>query len=260
MPCLSAATTRLFLYVRPLETPLDSALEQAYLSILSPSEVARNARLATLALRQRDLQARSLVRCALSLHAPLAPKDWKFSQSKHGKPSIALCHGDLAQWQFNLSDSENIAVIAICQKRAVGVDVESSTVADELLDSPLILSIRERASLQKLPLAERRRRFLDHWTIKEAYLKARGLGIASMPLDTIAPDFEYPGRIRFTELTNNKSPDTDWLFLQFDTGQHGRVSVCLEETAPPVADLMLFVPLRRPPQRLNWRLLRSSCY
>jgi 4'-phosphopantetheinyl transferase len=250
--------SRLFLYVNPLETPLDSALERAYLSIISPLEGARNARFATPVLRQRDLQARALVRCALSLHAPLAPEDWVFSRSEHGKPSIAPCHGDLTRWQFNLSDSENVAVVAICQDRAVGVDIELSPVADELLDSPMILSPQERASLQKLPLAERRRRFLDHWTVKEAYLKARGLGIASIPLDTIAPNFEDPGRIRFPELASDQQPDADWLFLQFDTGEYGPVSVCLEETVSPITDLALFMPLRCPPQKLNWRLLHSS--
>jgi 4'-phosphopantetheinyl transferase len=115
--------------------------------------------------------------------------------------------------------------------------------------------------LKKLPLAERPRRFLDHWTIKEAYLKARELGIASMPLGTIAPNLEEPGRIRFPELASNKQLDADWLFLQFDTGGgHGTVSVCLEGTVPIIADLALFIPLRHPPQRLNWRLLRSSHY
>ena len=250
--------SRLFLYVSPLDVPLDSALEQAYLSIISPSEAVRNARFATPALRQRDLQTRALVRCALSLHAPLAPKDWKFSQSEYGKPLIAACHGDLTHWQFNLSDSEHVAVIAICKSRAVGVDIELSPVADELLNSPLILSPHERASLKKLPLSERRRRFLDHWTVKEAYLKACGLGIASVPLGTIAPNFEEPGRIRFPEFASDKQADTDWLFLQLDMCKYGTVSVCLEGTVPPITDLALFMPLRCPPQRLNWRLLRSS--
>jgi 4'-phosphopantetheinyl transferase len=242
----------------PLETPLDSEIEHAYLSMISPSEAARNARFATPVLRQRDLQARALVRCALSLHAPLAPKDWKFSQSKYGKPSIAPCHDDLTHWQFNLSDSENVAVMAICQKLAIGVDIELSTVTDELLDSPLIFSPCERVSLKKLPLAERRRRFIEHWTIKEAYLKARGLGIGSVPLDTIAPSLDEPGQIRFHEAPGDKSPDTGWLFLQFDMSEYGIVSVCLEGTVAPIINLTLFIPLRCPPRKLNLRLLRSS--
>jgi|GEM_PF-5993822 len=257
---VAAQQSRLFLYVSPLETPLDPELEQAYLSIISPSEAARNARLATSVLRQRDLQARALVRCALSLHAPPAPKDWQFSQSKLGKPSIASCHNELTHWQFNISDSENVAVVAICQDRKVGVDIELSTVADELLDSAMILSPHERTSLKKLPLPERRRRFLDHWMVKEAYLKARGLGIASMPLYAIAPNFEEPGRIRFPKLlASDQQPDADWLFMQFDMNVHGVVSVCLEGTAFPITNLALFIPLRYPPQRLNWRLLRSTC-
>jgi 4'-phosphopantetheinyl transferase len=174
-----------------------------------------------------------------------------------GKPVIASCHDDLARWQFNLSGSRNMVVVAICKGRAVGVDIELSAVANELLDSPLIFSLCERASLQKLPLDERKRRFLDHWAIKEAYLKASGKGM-SIPLNSIAPDFGEPGRIRFSAIGGDEPLHANWTFMQLDVSGHGTVSICLEGTAMPATELALFMPFNSPPRNLSFRILRRS--
>jgi 4'-phosphopantetheinyl transferase len=252
----SSSRPRLFLYVSPFEATLEPELARAYLSLLSPPEAARNARFATPELRRRDLQARALVRCALSLHAASAPADWQFTESAYGKPMIASPHRELVQWQFNLSHSERVAVMAICKGYVVGVDVESGAATDELLNSPLIFSPLERASLRRLPLAERGRRFLEHWTIKEAYLKARGLGL-SIPPHTFALNLDEPGRISFPENPGGQSLEAGWVFQEFDAGEYGIVSVCIEGTAAPLTELALFAPLRSRPLKLDWRLVRS---
>lgn len=150
-----------------------------------------------------------------------------------------------------------MAVIAICKGHAVGVDIELSTVADELLDSAMIFSLDERTSLRKLPLNARRHRFLDHWTMKEAYLKACGVGI-SIPLNTVALNFEEPGRVFFSKTSGDQLPDTDWVFMQLDMGDYGKVAVCLEGVVAPITKLARFVPLRFPPQDLDFRLLRHG--
>jgi 4'-phosphopantetheinyl transferase len=43
----------------------------------------------------------------------------------------------------------------------------------------------ERAALAALPAAAQPRRFIELWTLKEAYIKARGLGL-SLPLERIS--------------------------------------------------------------------------
>jgi 4'-phosphopantetheinyl transferase len=43
----------------------------------------------------------------------------------------------------------------------------------------------ENAALARLPPADRRRRFFEYWTLKEAYVKARGTGL-TIPLAHVA--------------------------------------------------------------------------
>jgi 4'-phosphopantetheinyl transferase len=50
----------------------------------------------------------------------------------------------------------------------------------------------ESSALEALATPARVRRFVELWTLKEAYLKARGLGL-SIPLDAIA--FEVSGEL-----------------------------------------------------------------
>ena len=80
----------------------------------------------------------------------------------------------------------------------VGIDVES---ADRLAE-PKNLATRffspdEVERLQACAPAEQRVRFTELWTLKEAFLKALGVGLA-MPLGAMSFDLRDSGSIRFT--------------------------------------------------------------
>ena len=74
------------------------------------------------------------------------------------------------------------------------MDVESFSRAEEIVPlAPRVFSAAERAQLDALPAAERPDRALSLWTLKEAYIKARGMGL-SLPLQEISFLFEGEGR------------------------------------------------------------------
>ena len=78
----------------------------------------------------------------------------------------------------------------------------------------------EAAALRRVDASDRPARFLEYWTLKESYIKARGLGLAiplasfSFDLPPAAPD---DIRIRFTSAVDDDA--TRW---QFSVDRFGR--------------------------------------
>ena len=77
---------------------------------------------------------------------------------------------DFPDWHFNVAHSSHVAIIAIVRGRAVGVDIER--VRPNAI-VPNALAPGERAANDE--------EFLQLWTLKEAFLKARGDGLRLAP-------------------------------------------------------------------------------
>jgi 4'-phosphopantetheinyl transferase len=132
--------------------------------------------------RHLFLLTRGVVRQTLSRYANVAPEDWRFAVGSHGKPHIArpCVAPPLA---FNLSNTEGMVACAVTRGAAVGVDVEhTGRIGDPMHIADNFFSARELRDLHALPPSRQRERFFAYWTLKEAYIKARGLGLA-LPLD-----------------------------------------------------------------------------
>jgi 4'-phosphopantetheinyl transferase len=126
--------------------------------------------------RDRFIAARAALRRVLGGYLGRAPAELEFAYSAHGKPSI----GGLA---FNVSHSNELALIAVTRGREVGVDIEWHRPD---VDIPSVarssFSAIELQALFALPTAEQFAAFYRIWARKESYIKARGEGL-SLPLD-----------------------------------------------------------------------------
>jgi len=154
----------------------DSTLLKKYRTILSAGELARQQRYASEKSRHRELLTRVLVRTTLSRYEHINAREWCFSVGEYGKPEIsAPLSTDL---RFNLSHAEDYIVLAVARRRDVGVDVEYIHRKTNYMGiaSRYFLEV-EIADLSALPTESQRGRFYDYWTLKEAYLKACGLGL-----------------------------------------------------------------------------------
>ena len=122
--------------------------------------------------------ARTLVGRALGVE----PATWAWREGPHGRPEIDRPDTDV---HFNLSHSAGLVICAIARGRTVGVDVEDLT--RRAPDWALVERYCSPAEADDVRAhGDRwRDRFLTFWTLKEAYLKARGLGI-SVPLADIS--------------------------------------------------------------------------
>lgn len=156
----------------------------ALYALLNAAERERCARYAFMRNRIESTAARALARSALSRYAPIAPRDWTFGSGEHGKPEIVGPAG-APPLHFNVSHTEGLVACLVARGRAVGVDVEFlGRRSDIALLARRCLSAAEQRSLWALPQTAQPQRFLVHWTLKEAYLKARGIGIG-LPLAQI---------------------------------------------------------------------------
>jgi 4'-phosphopantetheinyl transferase len=189
------------------------ARRQQYLPLLSPDEHVRMARFVFERDRVRFLLTRALVRTTLSRYAPVAPADWQFIANVHGRPELVDRPAGVPDLRFNLSHTEGLIACAVTIGREVGVDVEhvgrrlTQDIAERFFAPP------EVAHLKSLTDEEQERVFFDYWTMKEAYIKARGFGLA-LPLGDFAFHFssERPPVITF-EPAMEDDPAT-WQFQQ----------------------------------------------
>lgn len=172
---LAAAEVHLW-YLRPDEFG-DPQILAACDALLAPAERARRDRYAFAEHRLEYLLTRALVRTTLSRYARMAPSAWTFQSSEHGRPEVATT--GYAWLRFNLSNTRGLIACAVVRDLDVGVDVEDTrrrSQAVELADR--FFSPAEAAALRALPPEQQPSRFFDYWTLKEAYIKARGLGLA----------------------------------------------------------------------------------
>jgi 4'-phosphopantetheinyl transferase len=143
-----------------------------------------------------------LVRAVLSRYAPVPPKAWAFRRGNHGRPEISRPE-DIPPLRFNLSHTDGLVACLVALDRDVGVDVESvERRAQPLQLAEWCLGPSELASLRALHPATQLRRFFEYWTIKESYVKARGLGL-SLPckdvvvhFDTTTPRLSFGHRVQ----------------------------------------------------------------
>jgi 4'-phosphopantetheinyl transferase len=127
--------------------------------------------------QREHLATRALARSALSRYTGVLPEAWRFGAGSHGKPHVVSPPAPLA---FNLTNTEGLVACAVTAGGGdVGVDVEPSDAPGDPMElATAAFSPEEIAALGACPPADRRARFVALWTLKEAYVKARGLGLA----------------------------------------------------------------------------------
>jgi 4'-phosphopantetheinyl transferase len=147
-------------------------------SVLSFDERAREARFVFERDRNRFSRARIGLRHVLSSYLEQAPAEIGFVQNEFGKPNLV---GE-SRIGFNVSHSDDTAVIAVGQFAEIGVDVERVRRPTDIRGiAKSVFSIFENEALDSLEGNALLEAFFTCWTRKEAYLKAIGVGLALAP-------------------------------------------------------------------------------
>jgi 4'-phosphopantetheinyl transferase len=216
--------------LRP-EEATDAGLLARYEALLSPDERERQARYVFPARRLQCLLGRALVRTTLSRYADVRPEAWTFRTNPWGRPEIARAAGT-PPLRFNLSHAEGWLACAVTLGHEVGVDVEhvGRATGDLGALARRYFAPAEAIALLALPEAEQRERFFAYWTLKESYIKARGMGLA-LPLDGFRFDLSAPASpaIAFEPAIADR-PER-WHFEVSRPSPHHTLAVCVERPA-----------------------------
>ncbi len=152
---------------------------------LSQDERDRSARFRFARDRQRFVAARGALRALLGRYLGTRPGQIRFAYNAFGKPDLSPELG--SRLRFNVSHSADLAVIAITTDAAIGVDLEYIRPHPDYAEiARSVFSAAEVDELNSVPSHLYPQAFLSCWTQKEAYLKARGEGLAG--LDGTATD------------------------------------------------------------------------
>ncbi len=150
-------------------------------AILSAQELQRAARFRFPRDRRLFRAAHTFLRETLGRYLHRSPAELTFLTGSHGRPELA-CGG----MRFNLTHTNGFAACVITSQADCGVDAEPIDRRTDIeLVSKNVFTDEERAAIRSHPEIHRPKQFFQFWTLKEAYIKARGLGL-SLPLKEIS--------------------------------------------------------------------------
>jgi len=151
---------------------------QTFISLLSEAEKTKAKRFKFPQHQRRYQAVHGILRIILARYLNLDPTQINFTHSDRGKPYLTNDCNPL-NLQFNLSHSENMAIVGISRDRPNGVDLEKIRPMEtaEQLAKRFFCASEYDLLTQAIP-EERDKLFFQLWTAKEAYLKAIGEGIS----------------------------------------------------------------------------------
>ncbi|KPU83017.1 4-phosphopantetheinyl transferase [Psychromonas sp. PRT-SC03] len=154
-----------------------------FLALLTPLEEQKVKRYRLPQAQRNALLTRAFVRLILSQYEIRPASQWHFDINALGKPEVSNTTRPL---RFNLSHNNDLIICAITLEKDIGCDIENLARKINVKSiSKRYFSVLEQQQLNALPDNQKNAFFFKLWTLKEAFVKATGLGIAQ-GLDTFS--------------------------------------------------------------------------
>jgi 4'-phosphopantetheinyl transferase len=203
--------------------------------------------------QHRYLVTRALVRNVLSLYiSAIQPQQWKFVSNQNGKPAIS--NPIFQPLKFNVSHTASVIVMAVTLQNEIGVDIELKSKSSRSMEiADHFFSPDEAAYLNSLPEHLQKERFCELWTLKEAYIKAKGVSLITS-FDKFSFQFLNENHISFK---SSKEKISSWKFWLFEASEKYKIALAKESEEKPVN---IFIREIVPGQKyasISWQLLRS---
>lgn len=214
-------------------------IQGSCLSWLTESEELRYRRYQIDRHRKQFLLGRILMRTVLSRYdSTIEPANWCFIQNEYGKPAIHPQQQSKPLY-FNLSHSGKRLVLAVACFPDIGVDVERSDKSRRVeAIAGRYFSSKECEALLQMPKEQQQSRFYDLWTLKEAYIKACGLGLV-IPLQHFSYSFSDAGMLAIEFDASREDDVKAWRFWQPDIGADYKLALAARVNKPELEHKIL---------------------
>jgi 4'-phosphopantetheinyl transferase len=216
---------------------LDASAIRSAVDQLSDEERSRCSRLLHEWDRRDFAVAHALLRQSLSACGTLPPHEWTFTAAAYGKPLLTRDQQERERLSFNLAHTRGLVACCVARDVDVGIDVEAIGRSIDIEGiAERFFSPIETADLARCPQPLRATRFTELWTLKEAYIKARGDGL-SYPLDRFAFRLGESGSLAFaSDIGADSSP---WSFALFTPTETHRMALAVNRRLMSVSDIEL---------------------
>jgi 4'-phosphopantetheinyl transferase len=196
---------------------------------LSKQDLQRMERYQFIEHKKQLLMGRYLTRTVLSRYGQFSAGDWRFENNEYGKPFIATVQlEEMAEpLFFNLSHSQNKLVLAIARHELLGIDIEYGLKPRRVEKiANRYFSNSEIEGFSGLEKALIKKRFYDLWSLKEAYIKACGMGLA-IPLNHFSFSFQSESKVEIKFHKKRTDDPALWQFWKIDSepGYHLSLAV-----------------------------------
>ena len=187
-------------------------------ALLDDTERQRRSRFVFERSRDEFLVAHALVRLALQRHGNHPAHSWRFVTDEHGRPFVEG-PATASEMHFNLSHTRGLVACVVSDTKLCGVDVEEHRHTSDLVQlAQRFFSAAEAADIADCHVDQRTDRFFSYWTLKESYIKARGLGLA---LDLGSFSFELGSEVAVSCVPGFDLAGASWQFrLTRPTSRH----------------------------------------
>jgi 4'-phosphopantetheinyl transferase len=220
------APLEVHIWYRHTESATSVAVEAAR-ATLSTDERARADRFHFDQDRRDYTLAHDLLRRCLSKYRPVAPTAWAFQTDAAGKPFLPSD----STLSFNLSHTRELVACAIASGMPVGIDAErTGRILDAAALAERYFSPCETASLARGGADALGLRFLELWTLKEAFAKAVGAGL-TLPLNSMSFGLDQEDMITFEPPASFVA--SEWHFALFELAACARIAVAVQAASPP---------------------------
>lgn len=199
------------IWYAPIDRLKEVVARTSTMNLLSEKEKVRYMRFKFDKDRKAFLTSRYLVRTLLSKYiCDIAPEEFIFIENQYGKPDL-IEKQRKSKVYFNISHTKELIVLAFSANPDLGIDAEyTERKMNYLKFAEHTFSSIELECLKDLSAEERKEKFFCYWTLKESFIKAKGMGL-SLPLDQFSFQFEAGDIVVHFDKRLNECPK-NWKF------------------------------------------------